>query len=360
MMTDLPFDPTQLMREHPEKMRVPGGLLTKQGPQDYVGSVPAIIGTLFFKDAHLPDVREAICACFEAYELLAKPYLTWLWREEPPEGPDRIAYGKANSMRDMMKRMDENDLVSFAYISGEQPHDAGDWDFQVYGLRGWKAKMGDWGVSTLRFSLPLLYVEENPTAFQALFVEFARRLKALHGYGGHGLVLSAVRQDENQPFEAFMASKLNGLDAGDLAAAAADADKGIKTVSWLTAVNYEMVELIGGLTTLQSELPMDWFALYDYGTGLVIQAGPTPEAAPVDADPNPARLVLPNTLLKGVRTPKIDLHNASKHGEPRLIGWGAEQWLKRFDIEDDELMAYKAKLLGEPKLTKTATLADRL
>lgn len=85
-MTDLPLDPIRLMREHPEQMRIQGGLLTKQGPQDYVGSVPAITGTLFFKDAHLSEVREAICVCFDEYEAIAGHYLTWLWREEPPEG----------------------------------------------------------------------------------------------------------------------------------------------------------------------------------------------------------------------------------------------------------------------------------
>ena len=33
-MNDLPFDPLQLMREHPEEMRIPGALLSKQGAQD--------------------------------------------------------------------------------------------------------------------------------------------------------------------------------------------------------------------------------------------------------------------------------------------------------------------------------------
>jgi hypothetical protein len=47
-------------------------------------------------------------------------------------------------------------------------------------------------------------------------------------------------------------------------------------------------------------------------------------------------------------------------GEPRLIGWGAEQWLKRFDIKENEMMAYKAKLQDEPKLTKATTLPERL
>lgn len=358
-MTDLPFDPIHLMREHPEQMRVPGGLLTRQGPQDYVGSVPGITGTLFFNDAHLPETREAICACFDEYETITKTQLTWLWREEPPEGPDKFAFAKAPPLRDMMKRMDEDDLLSFTYISGARAHDAGDWEFSVFGRRGWEAKMKVRGTSALRFTLPLLYVEENPTTFQAMFVNFAKRLKAIHGYGGHGLVLSVVRMNDNQPFEAFLANKLNGLDVGHLVGGSRYAHEGIKTVSWLTAVNYAMVEQIGGLSTIRSELPRDWFALYDYDTGLVVQSGPKPEAAPVD-QPKPARLVLPNMLFKEVRSPKTGVHYASKDGEPRIIGWAADQWLKRFDIQDDELLGYKAKLLDEPKLTKETTLPDRL
>jgi hypothetical protein len=358
-MTDLPFDPIQLMREHPEKMRIPGALLTSKGPQDYVGSVPAVSGVLFFKDAHTPEVREAICACFDEYEAIAKEHLTWLWREEPPEGPDKFAYAKAPSMRQMVKRMSENDSVGFAYISGDKPHDAGDWVFYVSGPRGWQAKMGSWGTAFLRFSVPLLYVEENPTVFQAMFVSFAKRLKVLHGHGGHGLVLSVVRESDNQPFEAYLSEILRGMDIGAPHRAARTADKGIKTVSWLTAVNYEMVDKIGGLSAIRSELPMDWFALYEYGAGVVIQSGPKPEAAPAD-QPKPARLVLPNMLFKDVRAPSVDIHRPSKDGEPRLIGWGAEQWLQRFDVPEDELMAYKARLLDEPKLTKATTLPDRL
>jgi hypothetical protein len=358
-MPDFSFDPIQLMREHPEKMRIPGGLLTTQRPQDYVGSVPAITGVLFFNDGHLPTARDAICACFDEYEAIAKPYLTWLWRAEPPQGPDKFAYAKAPPMRTMMKRMNENDVVSFTYISGEKPHDAGDWEFQVFGRRGWEAKMVVRGTSALRFSMPLLYLEENPLAFQAMFVRFAKRLNAIHGYGGHGLVLSAVRESNNQPFEAYLADQLNGLDVGEPVAGASHAHEGIKTVSWLTAINYEMLEKIGGLTALRSELPMDWFALYDYGTGLIIQTGPKPEAAPTD-QPKPARLVLPNMLFKPLRSPKVSLHHGSLDGEPRIVGWAAEQWQKRFDVPEEELLAYKAALLNEPKLTKETTLPDRL
>lgn len=59
-MTDLSTDLRKLMRQHPEKPNVPGDMLTKSGLQNYVGSVPAISGVLFFSDAHLPHVRLAI------------------------------------------------------------------------------------------------------------------------------------------------------------------------------------------------------------------------------------------------------------------------------------------------------------
>lgn len=76
----------------------------------------------------------------------------------------------------------------------------------------------------------------------------------------------------------------------------------------------------------------------------------TPEALPTDA-PLPARMVLPNMLLQPVRAPKVRLHYASAESEPRLIGWAADEWLKRLDIPVDELLAYKARLLAEPKLS---------
>lgn len=358
-MPELPFDPLQLMREQPEKLNIPGGMLTKQGAQDYVGSVPAIAGVLFFHGAHLVPVRVAISACFDEYKALAASHLTWLYREDPPDGKSRMAYAKAKPLIAMMARLGEDDALSFQYTSGQAPQDAGPWEFQVHGLPAWRAEMGGWGLCALRFSVPLLYVEENPAAFQAMFVSFASHLRSSHGYGGYSLMLSAARYDENQAFEAYLAGAMRGFDAGNLVSGAVNAHLGIKTVSWLTAVGHELVEKVGGMSAIRSELPMDWFALYDYGAGVVIQSGSKPDAAPAD-QPAPARVVLPNMLFKPVRTPQVRLHYASSESEPRLLGWSAAEWLKRFDIEDRELLDYKARLLGEPKLIPAAILPARL
>ena len=359
------LDLATLLREHADKLDIPGAALMKYGPEDYVGATLVLRGSLYFHNAHTLEVREAICRCFDQYEAIAKEHLTWLWREEPPDGPSRFAFAKAPKMREMMKRLHEDHYVSFAYVSGKKPHDASPWQFFVSGMPGWEAKMGVRGMSSLDFTLPPLYVEENPKAFQQLFVSFARLLKAVHGHGGHALQLSLVRDEPNEPTEALMFDHAKGLDVGGASGVSHRFKYGItthiKTIGWLTAINHDMVKQIDGLFRIRSELPLSWFALYDYGAGLVIQAGPKPNIAAVADDPLPATYVLPNMLLKEVRMPEIgSLHYGSKDGEPRLYGAAAEEWLKRFDIPEEQLLQYKAKLLKEPKLTAETTLPERL
>ena len=356
------IDRINLLKENQERMAIPGGQFMERAKKGYVGAIPALTGTLFFKDAHTPAVRAAICACFKEYEAIAGQYLTWLWREEPKDGKDRLPYRDAKPMPELMKELRESSAVSFGYTSGKQNVDAGEWEFQTRGLGDWQAKMGSWGLSFVRFSMPVLYSEEHPLAFQAMFVKFADLLKAEHGYGGHGLVLSLVRRSDNEPTEAIISENFRGYDVGSPSRAASEVKVDqIKTVSWLTAVSNDLIEKVGGMSAVRSELPMDWFALYPYSGGIVIQAGPSPEAASVEDDPKPACYVLPNMLLQDVRCKQMyDLHAGSKSGEPRIRAHAAAQWLARFDVPPEELLSFKAKLLDEPKLTKETTLPERL
>jgi hypothetical protein len=352
----------EFLRENADKLKFPGRMLMKNGPNEsYVGVTVAVAGVLFFKGAHTPEVREAVCQCFDEFESLARSELKWLWRDEPPQGPDKFAYAKAPALREMVKRMDEDDYLGFLYHNGKQAIDAGDWTFEVTGHRGWEAKMGNYGPDSMRFSMPLLYVIENRIAFQAMFVSFANKLKAVHGYGGYSLMLSGPREYENEAFEAWLAPQANGLDVGYPLFVAEHVENKIKTVSWLTAINNDMLKEIGGVSALQSELPMDWFAYYPYSNGVVIQAGPKPNAAGIKTDPKPATYVLPNMLLKPLRTTSItSFHSGSVNGEPKLNGNAAQEWMERFDVPESEVFNYKVKLLNEPKLTKETTLPDRL
>ncbi|RPE05157.1 DUF3396 domain-containing protein [Burkholderia pseudomallei] len=52
----------------------------------------------------------------------------------------------------------------------------------------------------------------------------------------------------------------------------------IKSVDWLTAISKDMLDRVGGVRALRSELPPDWFSIGDYGAGVLIRAGVFPES----------------------------------------------------------------------------------
>ncbi|QXH49825.1 DUF3396 domain-containing protein [Pseudomonas fakonensis] len=360
---DAEFKLAEALLNQPQIVELPGNLLMKGGPEDYIGAVLCLRGTLYFKGAHTPLVREAICHCFDEFRRCAEPQLTWLWREEPAQGKPLTAYAKAKPLRELIGAMDEDDHLSFYYTSGRQPQDASAWLFDVYGKRGWEAKMGD-DLSVLEFSVPLLYQEQHPLNFLRLLLAFARRLAPEQGYAGHAFNLSVTNKDDNEPTEAFMATRMPGVDvgtAGLLANIPEFKPTKIKTVSWLTVLDQARVAQAGGLAALRAQLPSSHFAFYDYGAGVVIQAGAYPAGGDAD-DARPAAYVLLNHVLKSIRYTTVgSLHGGSHDGELRLVGWSADQWLQRLDVDAADLPAWRTKLLdNEPKLDATNTLPERL
>lgn len=358
------FNLAEELAKQPHLLEMPGNLLMKGGREDYIGAVLCLRGTLYFKSAHTSLVREALCQCFDDFKRLAEPELTWLWREEPPQGKPLLAYRDTKPLREMMDAMDEDDHLSFCYTSGKQSRDASAWLFDVFGKRGWEANMGD-DLSALEFSVPLLYQEQHPLKFLRLFLDFARRLAPEQGYAGHAYNLSPTSRDDNEPTEAFMAARMPGLDvgtAGLLANTPEFKQIKIKTVSWLTILDQARLVLAGGLDSLRSQLPSSHFAFYEYGNGVVIQAGAYPYLGGDAEDPKPATYVLLNHVLKRIRYETVgSLHGGSHDGELRLVGWSADQWLKRLDVDESDVRAWRTKLLSdEPPLDTTNTLTERL
>ena len=60
-----PFDLAAELAKQPHLLEIAGNLLMKGGPEDYIGAVLCLRGTLYFKEAHTPLVRESLCQCFD-------------------------------------------------------------------------------------------------------------------------------------------------------------------------------------------------------------------------------------------------------------------------------------------------------
>jgi hypothetical protein len=356
-------DDYKVWADQQEKGAIGGGIFTPDGPEDYVGAIPAIRAVLYFKEGYSDEMREAIAQCFDDYQTHAKDHLTWLWLSEPPKGAgsDSTKFRNVKPIREIFKFYSPMKALSFLYTSGKQKFATGAWEFNIGGKSKWQTENGTYQ-SVLTFSMPIAWVEENTKTFIELFINCARRLKANNGYAGYACIISQIREDKNEPTEAYFSRKFWAMNVGNPFLEASHLLHGIKTVSWLTAINYEWFNPIREKEALNSELPMNWFIGYDYGNGIVIQAGNLPLSGSDEIDPLPAPYALLNRVLKPLRVEKIQtLHrgNYSTEEIPLIKGYRAEAWMKRFDIEDDQKLEYFSKLQDEPKLNAKHAFLER-
>lgn len=341
-----------------------GGMLLPKQRHDYVGAAMVVRAALFFPNAYQDAVQGEIANCFAAYAAYAGPRLRWLTQDgrKPVQLKDGRVDPKAFRAR--------GDAGVTAYLSsGEKVEDAGLWEFRVFGILEYEEAMAEGGASALTFSVPVPFLVAHPGAFQQLFVDFAKRLNAYNGYAGFAVNLSLTEAEANTPTEYWLARRYLALDVGNPLLNATHLRSKLKTVSWLTCLNKSLLEQVGGIAALRSELPPDWFALYDMNGGVVIQAGPEPEPGGAADEAGkgppipPANYVVLNNALKAVRATTVwRLQRGLMGAAAPYFDTTAESddWLRRFDIDEHDVFDYKAKLLKMPKLTAASVLPDRL
>lgn len=350
-------------REHQDKALIKGALLEPRYPHDYIGAALVVKGVLYFHNAYREDVRAALRACFDAYSAIAQDRLKWLWQDDR----DAVPLKQGRPAETVFAPSRKDDPLGIYLTAGEKSIDAGVWEFDVFGFAQWQEKMGTWGPSALVFTMPLLYVAENPQVFQTLFVDCARRLDVVHGYAGYGVNLSVTRREANEATEYWLAQQFSGLDVGHPFMLAERLAKRIKGVNWLTALSAPLLNEAGGTKALRSELPPDWFAFYPCGDAIVIQAGSQPESGAAEreggAPTMPSSYVIENAALRKIRATSVGpLQQGTSTGDAPLFNstGHSDAWLARFDVPETEILRHKAALLHTPKLQQNCILPIRV
>lgn len=348
-------------KAHQASALIKGGLLEPKSEHDYIGAAMVVRGVLFFPDAAEPAVRDEIAQCFDEYSKIASENLKWLWGN----GKAAVTLKNGKLEPSAFRTSGKDGSLGVYVTSGEKAADASFWEFYVLGLSPADEALPQNGTSVLTFSMPVLYVAENPTAFQQLFVDFARRLKVSSGYAGYAVNLSFPEPEANTPTEYWLSTLFTGLDVGDPLSNATHLRDKIKTVGWLTAINKDMLDKVGGVTALRNLLPPNWFTFYDINGGVVIQAGPQPESGS-SVDENgppvlPANYVLVNRALRDIRVETVWRLQRGLGGTKAPLynnTPASDRWLRRFDVPDDQLLHYQAVLLTLPELTADSKLPD--
>lgn len=345
-----------------EGMALPGGI-TKGIIKDYTGLVICMSCTIYFKWGWQEEKQNAICDALEKYIKLFGDQLTWVIAEDEPGKPLHQDYKKTCPLRKLYKKWGNDIMVYRHYKGGEKIQDASPYSFFIGVNAKWESdiidKHNDKGVDVVKFSVPISFAKENMHEFIGLVLELADSLDALHGFAGYRTEISPDRYDE-EPTEALVAQKLNGVVVGsDFMPTIELSDVSIKTISWLTIIGEKIISK-EDYAWLRSELPPSWFAVYPYHSGIIVQAGKQPMMASFDSDPLPPCYVLANMVFKPHRVEDCFIHH-NIPAKPIIAGDSAvKAWLSRFDVPDDQLDTYKAKLTKTPRLKRKDVVIDAI
>ncbi|MDR3097650.1 MAG: DUF3396 domain-containing protein [Paraburkholderia sp.] len=342
---------------------LPYAVFEPKHPHNGVGAALTVRACLYFRGGYTSDKRLAIATAFNTYLKVAQQAvgddaqpIRWLWFNGKPA----LSLAKAPSLDTLAKQVGADEGFDAIYLGGETEREASFCEFMTFCLEKFQADLGTRGFDVLVFTLPVPFVRVNPEKFAALFEGIAGLLNAAHGHAGLAVNLSPAGRPENESGEYFMAQQLGpGLDVGDPMAMKVRKLTGkLKTVDWLTLIDGQMLEHVGGLQTLRSELPKDWFRIEPCGQGLLIRAGVAPEAGTPQGDGQPiappAAYVVLNAALRSVLADSVSsLQRGTVNGDAPVYNTlpSSDAWLRRFDIKPDDLLRAKAAVLKTPKLS---------
>jgi hypothetical protein len=350
---------------------LPYGLYELAHRKGITGAALVVRSVLYFRDGFATDVRQTLIRCFEQYSAVIQEYhhalevasgqapsktgpLRWLYAE----GEDPVAFDNAPGFQHLARTVPANQTLAVSMTSADHKLATGFYDFTVFALSDWKAERKR-GLDGLAFSVPRAFLVQRPAVFQALFNAFAQALPTVHGHAGLGVNVPPMGRRPNEASEYFYARRFGtGIDVGDpMRSNVRKLFTKIKTVDWLNALNADLARDVGGAASLT--LPPDWFIREPLRDGgLLIQAGVSPESGisngPGKPVTPPPAYVLLNRELRPIVADTLDtLQDGTLDSTAPLLSTvvATENWLRRFDVPDEQINAWWVELHKTPKVT---------
>lgn len=185
--------------------------------------------------------------------------------------------------------------------------------------------------SSIRLTLPVEYMLDDPERFAKLASAMAQRLKFATGSAGFSVNLVPEQWQWMEGEHLYMLSRrFSGLDLGVPGKWSKYAIRGLKTVNWLTFLGDGMAQGVGGRSGIKSNLPGS-STLTELDHGVMIQAGVTPLLGDVNLQEDMSAYRDVARVLKPVSLP-----GEIVPAECWIIGGEANthRWLNRFHLQN--------------------------
>ena len=283
----------------------------------------------FFGNGYGPELREPLMAIIEQYLAMSSGRIQAYQR-----AGDRRRLGASPKspvdLKPLQSRVREMGTPFAIEMSAESdPAVASHWSLVTVANHA----------GYLLLHLPVSEFEGAPEhSFRNLFQKWCSDLNAVHAYAGLGLVLPVGGRSLTAAISRSgpYLTRFVGLDADDPISTSIWCRNGIRTVNWLTAINSEFLERVGGEQEVLRVAGSEVHAM-PYSKGSIFVAGASAQIGAVEKDNFPTAY---RSLGRAVAPLRVDIPLATLDAPPDYQapdGFTSKSGLR--DAEPDQLPA---------------------
>ncbi|UTO05429.1 DUF3396 domain-containing protein [Moraxella sp. FZLJ2107] len=287
---------------------------------------------LFFRDGHLPEVREQLRDCIDQYMALFGEHITWgfnpknrRWKEKP--------FDKLPSFNEILQeRKDPDDIIEWFVSAGSHQlmEEAVPYELFCMTERDWKLE----DISQLRFRVDRadFFNPDKQVMIVNLFNYCIHKLNPYFAYMGLG---SAIGYEEQYSIDLLNQAKqffgINIIDTWD----AVVMHHGIRSIDWWTYISDDLAQRIGGRDKLLEQITAKSVAHKIYDNGVLLIADEVPQLLPIDK-PIPQSYLDINDICRPMRNGRYgSLTRMNQYdggvGRQTFNAYFTDLWLRRFD-----------------------------
>jgi hypothetical protein len=343
-------------------------------PDNRLGVLPGVIGTVYFERGSQPDVRQSLLECFDRFDEMFGARLRGGKDKDLGKFTKRTAAG-AEKIRRAIVDTPSYLQVSVIRSSETDQDTAAEYSIQTLTgvalpedyvspngrLRVPKGKES--GLSYLKFNVPMELVEtdEGIAQYESFLRYVCGKLVVHGGYGGLAPILpysyhryapqewalaerfSGLEIDSTAHLQkqSYLATSYEGESKEEMTASYGYLHPGakvsrwgfIKGVNWYTILGELFIDRLGGEAAVRQALDNPEIDIERVGACLLIRAGDFPRlGAPEEGLPEP--YVFANSVLRVLRDPKPDGLHTYVPDLPSANTNNARSWVARFDLPD--------------------------
>ncbi len=292
--------------------------------------------TLYVPDPHDADTRQRLAACGDEYLALFGSHLH-LYQDPSGSGAMKAYPRKGVSLGKFLADGNDSSLpFTPSFTGAAMARDASSYSLVVT-APGTKYFAPGEIPGSFSASFPVSYVLDRANGtgtpgFQELVLGWCKRLQPESGYAGLGFIQSIDWAEKLRTIRQVsgLAARFPGLEVDNPDIICNHVQGRIKGVNWLTIVCDALLNQVGGRQAIASQLDGRSSPVLDYGGGIIIQAGPSPQIGDRNRQRGLAQYKQVSRLLKPVRMQFPEQDTLLDLGDGRDTEV-TNQWLSRFD-----------------------------